>query len=353
MSVSGVVQQSEVHPILSDPSQDRPGSASSPAGAPVRSGGTDPRRLALACIGWLLTAVLGVVIVLYGLSPVFAQRSQHRLLTSYKVALRQSSLEATGLFGLTLPTEPPATGSTDGVLEIGRMHLRDAVVEGVGPAQTEDGPGHVPGTAGLGQPGNAAVVARRSAFGGPFSNVSSMRPGDPIVVTTTEGQTLYVVKQVRTVRLTTGSATPAVTSPLPGASASAGPTAPVRFGSSVAVDDLYGPSTDNRLTLVTSASRLPWSGSRATVVLATMKTLPFTPTPQQSRSSDQDGRSPQGGAWALFVLAGAVFALVALGAVAVYRRCPARSAYLISGAPLLVATVLLATAITRMLPAWA
>jgi len=70
------------------------------------------------------------------------------------------------------------------------------VVEGVAPSQTQSGPGHVPGTGGLGQPGNAGVVARRLAFGGPFRQLASMAPGDAIVVTTEQGQSLYTVSAV-------------------------------------------------------------------------------------------------------------------------------------------------------------
>ena len=41
-----------------------------------------------------------------------------------------------------------------GILEINAMQLRQVVVEDVGPDQTRQGPGHAPGTAGVGQPGD-------------------------------------------------------------------------------------------------------------------------------------------------------------------------------------------------------
>jgi sortase A len=297
-------------------------------------------RILLRGIGaWTLSAVVGVVIVLYLVSPLFQQRDQHRLLTAYRGVIRQSSLEATGLLGLTLPTQPPPTGSTVGIVEIGRLHLQEAVTEGVGPAQTERGPGHVPGTSGLGQAGNAVIVSRRAMFGGPFSGLSALRKGDPIVVTTIEGESLYVVTQSRSLSLT-----PAV--PLTAAAA------PAVIGPSSSIDDLYGPSTDNRLTLVTSRSDAPWATSGATVVVATMRTEPFTSTPQQSRQDGEDGRSAAGDAWAPFVLAVQAFALAAWGATLLYRRTPLRTAYLLSTAPLVVATILLAVAAGRLLPAW-
>jgi sortase A len=313
---------------------------------PVR-GAVDARGLLRLIAGWVLCALIGAVIVLYALGPVFAQRDQHKLLSAYRGVVQQSSLESSGLFGLTLPTQPPAIGSTVGILEIGRLHLQEAVVEGVGPAQTEKGPGHVPGTAGLGQPGNAAVVGRRDALGGPFSGLSSLRAGDAIVVTTIEGQSLYVVRQVRTLRLT-GASAPAA----PAVSGTGAAAAPAVSGSTIRVGDLYGSTTDNRLTLVTSSSDLPWNRSEATVVMAAMKTEPFTPTPQQAQSPGEDGRSGAGGAWAPFVLALQLFAAVAIGAVVLYRRCSVRTAYLLSTAPLVVATIVLAVAGSRLLPAW-
>jgi sortase A len=323
---------------------------STPPG-PDATRSTDVKGVAKIVVGWLFGILVGTVIVLYALSPLFQQRDQHKLLGSYRAAVRQASLEATGLYGETLPVEPPATGAPVGILEIGQLHLQQVVTEGAGPAQTETGPGHVPGTAGLGQPGNAAIVGRRSAFGGVFSGLASLRPGEPIVVTTTEGQSLYVVSQVRSVTLTTATV---ATSPGLGLgqSASATPEAPARIPGSIGVDNLYGPSSNNRLTLVTSGSLAPWNTGSASVVVATMKTAPFTPTPQQARSTSEDGRAAASGAWAPALLALLAFGLVAWGAVWIYRRGPVRTAYLISTAPLVVATILLAVALSRLLPAW-
>jgi sortase A len=300
------------------------------------------RRTLIQVIGaWMLSAVVGVVIVLYLVSPLFQQRDQHRLLTAYRGVVHQSSLEATGLFGLTLPTQPPPIGSTVGIVEIGRLHLQEAVTEGVGPAQTERGPGHVPGTSGLGQTGNAVLVGRRAMFGAPFSGLSSLRTGDPIVVTTVEGQSLYVVTQSRSLTLVRSS---------PSSSSAQAPTV---IGATATVDALYGSSPDNRLTLVTSRSDVPWGTSGATVVVATMKTEPFTPTLQESRLHGEDGRSAAAGAWAPFVLAVQAFVLAAWGAMVLYRHSPLRTAYLLSTAPLVVVTILLAVAAARLLPAWA
>jgi sortase A len=202
----------------------------------------------------------------------------------------------------------------------------------------------VPGTAGIGQPGNAAVVARRSGFGGPFAHLDQLQHGDRILVATTQGQSLYIVRQVKTETLVNGS--PTTSSTLTGVSTGPKPTG------TVSTTKLYGPTPGDQLTLVTSASSAPWNTDRAIVVTATMRGKPFAPTPQQSRSPSQDGNS--GDPNALPVLALAVLALVAtlIGAVALYRRASLRSAYLLTTAPLIVFTVLGAEAASRLLPAW-
>jgi sortase A len=328
------------------------GPASDPVPAsPDRTRAASPGDLAKTIGGWVLVTLIGLAVVLYFLSPVFTQRDQHRMMSSYETVVSDSSREAKSFYGLTLPTEPPATGSSVGIIQIGRLHLQDVVSEGVGPAQTERGPGHVPGTAGLGQPGNSAVVARRSTFGAQFAHLSSLRKGDPIVVTTIEGQSVYRVVQERTVSVNDSAAPPSSSGGLTGTSSS-GPAAPTTLGSSISFDDLYGPSADNRLTLVTSASDLPWNSSKAVVVVATMSTQPFTPTPQQARSSSENGTSGSGDALALLTLALLFFGAIVVGAVVLYRRGPVRTAYLISTAPLIVAVILLAMAVSRLLPAW-
>ena len=110
-----------------------------------------------------------------------------------------------------MPKEPPASGTPVGILEIGALKTQDVVVEGVTNVQTSKGPGHVPGTSGLGQSGNAVVVARRNGYGGPFERIETLRRGDKIVVTTTQGVSVYKVRSVTTKHLTPYQLTSSVT----------------------------------------------------------------------------------------------------------------------------------------------
>ena len=296
------------------------------AGAGPGAGGSaplTPKRVGSIALLWCAVAVAGMGLVVFQLGPLLAERDQRALLHEYRVQVRHAANEIGTLQGVTVATTPPERGAAVGILEIGALQTQDVVVEGVGAAQTSEAPGHVPGTAGLGQPGNAVVVARRNGYGASFQGLDQLRRGDRIVVTTTQGQSVYSVRTVRTTSIeeasedagsTSGSTTatvaptttvaPATTStPEAGtpttttgtstAASSSSPTAgTATFARSTTVDKLYGPSSDDRLTLVTSGSRTPWNSSTAIVVDAKLLSKPFEPTPQGAR---QQWRNRDGG----------------------------------------------------------
>jgi sortase A len=333
------------------------------------------RRVMTWIIATVVVLALSVAAVFYGLGPLTHQRDQRSTLAAYKLAINHAAAETNGLGGVTVPTQPPLTGATVGIVQIPVLGLQQTVTEGVGPAQTVSGPGHVPGTAGLGQPGNSAVVGRRAGFGAPFADLSQLRRGDKIVVSTTEGRSLYVVRQVRTVTLITPPAAASTAATLPVTATTAAPrtkgaasasngatptrrltvTNPVRSSAPpaiVTVNKLYGPTPDDRLTLVTSASSMPWNTDQAVVVNARMQGLPFTPTPQQSRSPSQVGNAGDPSSLPLLILALLALGATIVGAAALYRRASLRSAYLLTTAPLIVFTILGAEAAGRLFPAW-
>jgi sortase A len=332
-----------------------------------------PRWIALGVAIWLAVTLIAVVLVIYGVGPLVEQREQTAALSTYRTEIRHAAAEANGLAGVEVPTRAPDVGSPVAIVDIGAIGVEQVVVEGVGPQQTRGGPGHVPGTAAPGQPGNAAIVARRTAYGGPFRRIGRLEKGDEILVTTTQGQTVYEVVTVVSAPVRDAPATaPATTTteppttstaaPAPAEGAAAPPTtepparrARTRFEvppGGLTTDDVYGPTDDDRLTLVTSASSWPWASSRATIVVARMTSRPFAPTPQGGRTADDDGRSADGNALAPLILAGVCY-LVAVGvAIAVYRYARPRSAYLLTAPPLVAATVLTAEAFARLMPAW-
>lgn len=320
-----------------------------------------PRRVVLLVVLGVVVLIVAIGAVIYGVGPLVHDRNQRALMETERLAIDRAIRSNQGLYKSPLPTEPPVPGSVQGILAIPAIGLQQAVVEGVGSSQTVSGPGHVPGTAGLGQPGNSAVVGRRSGYGGPFHGLGDLKEGDKIVTATTEGQSAYFVQSVRRVTLVTVA--PAAVSPVttttfgrPGTTSHETDQASHDHqgdGTSETTAKLYGatPGT-NVLTLVTSASATPWNSDQAMVVVAKMKGKPYTPTLQESRSPSQQGTTGESSAlgWLFLSLLG-LGATIA-GAVFLYRRTTVRSAYLLTTAPLLAFIVLVAVSASHLLPAW-
>lgn len=307
------------------------------------------RRLWVLVGVWTAVVLGSLALTVYLLEPLFQARDQSALLESYRSDVVKASNEARGLPGVSTPTKAPELGAPVAIVEIGDLQLQQVAVEGASSSQTQAGPGHVSGTAAPGQPGNAVIVGRRFGFGAPFETLQEVEPGAAVLVTTTQGQVVYRVESVEQFDIVdssddAGSAASAATG--------GGGAAPDEVTGRISVDELYGPSEDDRLTLVTSASALPWNASRATVVVAKMEGLPFEPTPQGGRTDSTSGLSGESSAWASVVLVLLAFGATAVAAVYLYRRWSFRSAYLLTTPPLVVFTILLAENVTRLLPSW-
>ena len=87
------------------------------------------------------------------------------------------------------PTTPdPGLGQPIGLLSIPRIGMQGAaIVEGTDEHQLQLGPGHYPGTALPGQPGNAAIAGHRTTYGAPFYDLNDLQPGDDIKIETSQG----------------------------------------------------------------------------------------------------------------------------------------------------------------------
>jgi sortase A len=279
------------------------------------------RRLIFGAIAVVLVFLIAVGAVIYGIGSLVHARDQRALMTTERTAIANAAILDKALDTVQLPTKPPARGAPVGVLAIPSLSVNEVVVEGVSPSQTVSGPGHVPGTVGLGQPGNAGIVGRNAAYGAVFGRLGQLRPGDRVLTATTEGQSIYVVRRVATVPI-------------------------------ASLEPFYRTTHTNRLTLVTSASDVPWNSGQAVVVTALLRGKPYAATPQGRRDPSQLGNTGESGAWIELILSVAAFAAVTVGALYLYRRCTIRSAYLLSTAPLVAFTVLAAESISRLFPAW-
>lgn len=84
-------------------------------------------------------------------------------------------------------------GQTIGVLRIPKIGSDFAMIEGVDLPLLTEGPGHFPGTAFPGQPGNAAFAGHRVTYKAPFNRIDELVPGDKIEVQTVQGKFTYEV----------------------------------------------------------------------------------------------------------------------------------------------------------------
>ncbi len=87
----------------------------------------------------------------------------------------------------------PAAGAAVGQLWIPRIGISDVIVQGVGDAQLEQGPGHYPGTALPGEIGNVGIAGHRTTYAHPFYNLDALATGDAIYILTTQGYFHYTV----------------------------------------------------------------------------------------------------------------------------------------------------------------
>ena len=352
-----------------------------PGGAPAIATESDDARRPIKpvplVIGWVLITIVGIAVALLAIGPISEERDQRALLSEYRVAIEEASNEAFGLAGIEVPTNAPPAGAPVAIVDVERVGVSRVVVEGTEPEQTRMGPGHVVGTGGPGQPGNSVIVGRRALFGGPFAELDRLQVDDRILVTTSQGRTLYTVGHVGTHEViapdaeaekaptTTSTTTVAVTDPdATGATddgadpASSGDetaeaSEPLVPDGPLTVDQLYGPSPDDRLTLVTTASGSLGAADEAVVVVARMEGQPFPPTPQGGRTLDNDGRSGSSTNWSSLILALLAYVVAVIGAIWLNRNVPWRSAYLLTAPVLVALTIVLADELTAILPAWA
>jgi len=183
-------------------------------------------------VGFALLGVAGLIAAflayLFFFTSLTADRNQARLIQS----LKGSPLTVYKLVG----GHPPAEGSAVAVLQIPSLGLEKVVVQGTSAADLMNGPGLMPGTALPGTVGNSVLAARRVTFGGPFGSIGSLPVGAKIRVVDGIGTFTYKVTGHRTV--------------------------------GIGKKDIVVPTTDNRLTLVTSDSALVTGGREG--VIATL-----------------------------------------------------------------------------------
>jgi sortase A len=192
----------------------------------------------------LLSVLTAVVVVPFLIGPTTSQRDQAVLVKELEIRFNQAA-SAAGTDDLSpLPAQAFAQGSPVAIVEIPSLGIQSVVIEGSSSRDTARGIGHLFGSSGPGQEGNAVLVGRSAAFGAAFKDIKSLDDGDTISISTIQGKTDYVVN--RALEIPVG-----------------GP---------------LGATTDNRLTLVTGDPKLASTSMYS--VTASMVNAPFINYPQ-------------------------------------------------------------------------
>ena len=92
--------------------------------------------------------------------------------------------------GVTFANRNLAVGAPVARLRIPRIRLDEIVVEGVGDDELNAGPGHLPGSALPGMPGNAVISAHRDRH---FSRLDALQLGDTIRTETGQSSGVWVI----------------------------------------------------------------------------------------------------------------------------------------------------------------
>ena len=109
---------------------------------------------------------------------------------------------------LPVPEAPPTDERAPepvielGLIEIPAIGVSMTMYEGIRLTTLDRGPGHWPGTAVPGGPGNVVVAGHRTSGHQVFRNVDQLVPGDEIVFTDTVGRHVYRVTGTEVVKPT-------------------------------------------------------------------------------------------------------------------------------------------------------
>ena len=95
------------------------------------------------------------------------------------------------------PRASPKPGDVIAWLDVPRLGISTAVVEGDDNFELGLGAGHIPGTSLPGDPGNVGLAAHRDSF---FRSLSGIEPRDHIILRTPGGTWEYTVESTRIVR---------------------------------------------------------------------------------------------------------------------------------------------------------
>lgn len=150
---------------------------------------------------WAGAAILTVSLLLLGFVAhvaVFSGLQHHRAQTLMYGDLRVTLAKAETPVGqLDLNENLVAAGTPVALLQIPAIGLSEVVQEGSSAQVLRSGPGHRRDSVMPGQAGTAVILGRQLAYGGPFSDLSRLTPGDEITIAAGQGVATYTVFGLR------------------------------------------------------------------------------------------------------------------------------------------------------------
>lgn len=278
---------------------------------------THAQLLVRGALVMVTVVTLGFVANMVGLSQLQHLISQQELRSDFSGQL-------------TAGTAPVSEGDFAGVLlddgvpvariQIPAIGVNEIVVEGTTSGDLAKGPGHRRDSVLPGQVGTSVILGRATAYGGPFGRIQELPPGETISVVTGQGESLFKVKGVRYA----GDPMPAAVTP-----------------------------GQSRLVLV-SARGAPYAPSGVVRVDADLVSTVQAPGARQTSFAALPGSQRELGSdfstlWALvFALQ---FLLLAEAAAAYFwRRVGSAKTWVVFAPVLLLAGLITADQITRLLP---
>ena len=147
---------------------------------------------------WLVvsTLLLGFVAHVTLVGSLQHSRSQYTL---YQQLRTELALATAPLGQLDVNAALVPDGTPIGLISIETPNftLNEVFMQGTTSSDLSSGPGHRRDTVMPGQKGTSIIMGRQAAYGGPFGYLSSLAPGDQIVVTTGQGISKFQVIGIR------------------------------------------------------------------------------------------------------------------------------------------------------------
>jgi LPXTG-site transpeptidase (sortase) family protein len=147
-----------------------------------------------AALTLLAALLLGFTVNLTVLGHIEHARAQQTAYARFRAELARGTAPV-GRFddhGGQVPAGDPVA-----VLHIKAIGLREVVLQGTTSGVLMSGPGHRRDTPLPGQAGTSVIMGRQWGYGSPFNHLGRLRVGDPVTVTTGQGQQRYKVTGVR------------------------------------------------------------------------------------------------------------------------------------------------------------